>query len=40
LNAAFGPAFIDYFYRLKQAELDRFQAVVTEWEHQEYFELL
>lgn len=40
LNAAFGPAFVGYFTRLKQAELDRFQAEVTAWEHQEYFELL
>ena len=40
LNQAFGPFFIDYFTRLKQAELDRFDAEVTEWEHNEYFELL
>ncbi len=40
LNAAFGPFFVDYFIRLKQAEIDRFLAEVTEWEHAEYFELL
>jgi glutamine synthetase len=40
LRAAFGPFFIDYFARLKQAEIDRFQSEVTEWEHAEYFELL
>jgi glutamine synthetase len=40
LGAAFGPFFIDYFARLKQAEIDRFQSEVTEWEHGEYFELL
>ena len=40
LRAAFGPAFIDYFLRLKQAEIDRFQLEVTEWEQSEYFELL
>ncbi len=40
LAAAFGPAFIDYFIRLKQAEIDRFHAEVTAWEHAEYFELL
>jgi glutamine synthetase len=40
LGAAFGPFFIDYFARLKQAEVDRFQSEVTEWEHAEYFELL
>ena len=39
-GAAFGPFFIDYFARLKQAEIDRFQADVTEWEHSEYFDLL
>ena len=37
---AFGEVFIDYFVRLKQAEIDRFLAEVTEWEHNEYFELL
>jgi glutamine synthetase len=39
-DAAFGGFFIDYFTRLKQAELDRFAAEVSEWEHTEYFELL
>ncbi len=39
-GAAFGPFFIDYFCRLKQAEIDRFLSDVTEWEHAEYFELL
>jgi glutamine synthetase len=38
--AAFGAFFIDYFVRLKEAELERFAAEVTEWEHAEYFELL
>ena len=40
LRAAFGPFFIDYFAKLKQAEIDRFQSEVTEWEQAEYFELL
>ena len=40
LADAFGPLFVDYFVRLKQAEIDRFQAEVTEWEHAEYFDLL
>lgn len=40
LNAAFGPAFIDYFARLKDAEIERFMAEVTEWEQAEYFDLL
>ena len=39
-GAAFGPFFIDYVCRLKQAEIDRFLSDVTEWEHAEYFELL
>lgn len=40
LVEAFGPFFIDYFVRLKQAEIDRFNAEVTEWEQTEYFDLL
>ncbi len=40
LRTAFGAFFVDYFTRLKQAEIDRFQAEVTEWEQNEYFELL
>jgi glutamine synthetase len=40
LRLAFGPAFIDYFTRLKYAEIDRFQLEVTAWEQSEYFEIL
>ncbi len=40
LTAAFGAFFIDTFVRLKQAEIARFLAEVTAWEHQEYFALL
>ena len=40
LRDAFGGFFVDYFIRLKQAEIDRFLAEVTQWEHNEYFELL
>ena len=40
LRTAFGPAFTDYFTRLKQAEIDRFQLEVTAWEQSEYFEML
>ncbi len=36
---AFGPEFVDYYVRLKDAEIDRFQADVSEWEHREYFEM-
>lgn len=37
--ATFGPGFIDYLLRLKRAEIARFEAEVSEWEHREYFEL-
>jgi len=36
---AFGDAFISYYLRLKRAEIARFEAEVSEWEHREYFEL-
>lgn len=36
---AFGSGFIDYLLRIKRAEIARFEAEVTEWEHREYFEL-
>jgi glutamine synthetase len=36
---AFGEAFIGYYLRLKRAEIARFEAEVSEWEHREYFEL-
>ena len=35
----FGDGFVDYYLRIKDAEIARFQAEVTEWEHREYFEL-
>jgi len=38
-RARFGDAFVDYLIRLKRAEIARFEAEVTEWEHREYFEL-
>ncbi|NKC33192.1 glutamine synthetase family protein [Falsiroseomonas selenitidurans] len=38
-RAAFGDVFIDYFARLKRAEIARFEAEVSAWEHREYFEL-
>jgi glutamine synthetase len=38
LREGFGSAFVDYFCKLKQAEIDRFNLEVTEWEHREYFE--
>ena len=36
---AFGRDFVDYYLRIKQFELARWHAEVTEWEQQEYFEL-
>lgn len=34
-----GPAFVDYYVHIKQAEIQRFNLEVTEWEHREYFDL-
>jgi glutamine synthetase len=38
-RAALGDGFVDYFIRIKEAEIARFQADVSEWEHKEYFDL-
>jgi len=35
----FGSGFVDYYLRLKRAEIARFEAEVSEWEQREYFEL-
>jgi glutamine synthetase len=34
-----GAEFINYFARIKEAEIARFQAEVTDWEQREYFDL-
>lgn len=34
-----GGAFVDYLLTIKEAELARFQAEVTDWEQREYFEM-
>ena len=34
-----GETFSHYLYHLKKFEADRFLAAVTDWEHQEYFEM-
>jgi glutamine synthetase len=34
-----GETFVDYYCRIKEAEIARFNAEVSEWEHREYFEL-
>lgn len=38
-RGALGTRFVDYYVHLKNAEIDRFQAEVSEWEHREYFEM-
>ncbi len=35
----FGDAFIDYLLAVKQSEIDRFEAHVSDWEQREYFEV-
>jgi glutamine synthetase len=39
LRSGLGSAFVDYFCRIKEAELARFNLEVTEWEQREYFEI-
>jgi glutamine synthetase len=34
-----GAGFVDYLLTIKDAEIARFQADVTDWEHREYFEM-
>ncbi|HEX5958832.1 MAG TPA: glutamine synthetase, partial [Hyphomicrobiaceae bacterium] len=36
---ALGAGFVDYLLTLKEAEIARFHAEVTEWEQREYFEM-
>jgi glutamine synthetase len=36
---ALGAQFVDYYARIKSAEIERFQAEVSEWEQREYFEM-
>jgi glutamine synthetase len=36
---ALGAEFVDYYAHIKNAEIERFQAEVSEWEHREYFEM-
>lgn len=35
----FGAGFVDYYCRLKRAEIARFEAEVSDWEQREYFDL-
>jgi glutamine synthetase len=39
LATGLGKAFVEYYLRIKDAELARYHAEVTEWEQKEYFEL-
>jgi glutamine synthetase len=39
LADGFGRSFIDYYVRIKEAEIARYRAEVTQWEQREYFEL-
>jgi len=34
-----GPRFVEYFCRIKEAEIARFNLEVSEWEHREYFDM-
>jgi glutamine synthetase len=34
-----GAGFVDYYVHIKNAEIERFQAEVSDWEHREYFEM-
>lgn len=34
-----GRGFVDYYCHIKQAEIDRFNLEVSEWEHREYFDM-
>jgi glutamine synthetase len=38
-RTAFGETFVDYYVHIKNAEIERFQAEVSDWEHREYFEM-
>ena len=39
LRDGFGAAFIEYYCRIKEAEIARFNLEVSDWEHREYFDL-
>ena len=38
-RSAYGDEFVDYLATIKQAEIDRFMSVVTDWEQREYLEM-
>ena len=39
LKEGLGSAFVDYYCRIKESEIARFNPEVSEWEHREYFDL-
>jgi len=39
LRAGLGDFFVDYYVKLKQAEIDRFNLEVSDWEQREYFSI-
>jgi len=39
MRAGFGATFVDYFCRVKEAEVARYNLEVSEWEHREYFDM-
>ncbi len=39
LRKGLGAAFVDYYCRIKEAEVARFNLEVSDWEHREYFDL-
>jgi glutamine synthetase len=39
LKKGLGETFVDYYCRIKEAEIARFNSEVSEWEHREYFDL-
>ncbi len=38
-RSAMGEQFVDYYVHIKNAEIERFQAEISEWEQREYFEM-
>jgi glutamine synthetase len=39
LREGLGESFVDYYCRIKEAEIARFDLEVSDWEHREYFDL-
>jgi len=39
LRDGFGETFVDYYIRMKEAEVARYNLQVSDWEHREYFDL-